>query len=74
MTTKNWTKIFESIDEVIFENKNNFKRLVIYQLHKMMGQVRRWIVTDKEFDRKPLKQVMTKSQALVYAKAYMRTH
>ena len=72
MALKDWELLFKDPDEIVWVKHG--VRLSVYQLHKITGQIRRWVITDKELDRKPLKQVITKQAALKFAKSYMRTH
>ena len=79
MALKNWKKIFEGKSEWgvdttdVWENKNSKARILIVNFKE---EERKWFVTspDPEPPKFKAKSFKTKSQALGYAKNYMRNH
>ncbi len=74
MAIKDWLKERNTRNDILYLNKKTGRFLNIFYLHKTVKQKNKWVVTDKDFDRKYLKQFKTKTQALNFAKAYMRKH
>lgn len=72
MALKEWEKIKNTKDEIIWRGK--YHDLKVLRLHHSLGRKFYWIVTNKEYDRPYLREYRTKSQALKFAKAYMRKH
>ena len=69
MTLKDWKKSYERKGEIIWTKK--YLKISILHL-SVRGHP--WIVTNKEYDEPYLREFKSKSQALKFAKAYMRKH
>lgn len=70
---KDWKKEHDTSTDILYLNKKTGKFLNIFYLHESLNWVtKHWVVTDKDFDRKYLKTFVTKTQALRFAKSYMR--
>ena len=67
MAMKDWKKVGEKRGGIWFENKKTYQRLVLV---KTLGENKYIITSGGEI----LGTFKTKSEALAYAKSYMRTH
>lgn len=71
MATKDWKIEQESMDDIVYKRKKGMTKLFITrEIDQYIVEVPGFII-DEGFSRKVFK---TKSQALAFAKQYMRTH
>lgn len=72
MALKDWKKISTTENSTLYSTKDHKKVLTIRHMWLKLGSKRKiWIVYFGDAKRKDFK---TKSQALKFAKAYMRKH
>jgi len=71
MAQKDWKKYPTGLDWALeWRNQHNLQRITIYR-RGLLPKTSEWDVTIESVESKTFK---TKSQALAYARQYMRTH